>query len=419
MDAIQSYQRIRMQTEVICHPLEIEDYVIQGMEDVSPAKWHLAHTTWFFETFILLPKMPNYMSYNRTYPKLFNSYYQSLGEPLRRASRGLLSRPTVKDIYAYRHHVDKNLQAYLQNCSIDTFESIKEIFELGLHHEQQHQELLLTDIKYNYSLNQLNFPTYNASANKAILESTIALEYFIPMEGGIVSIGFTGPGFSYDNEGPTHKSFLNPYCIANRLVTNGEYLEFIKAKGYQTPSFWLADGWDCINKNHWQAPLYWSNLNDKWCIFTLQGLKEINLNEPVCHVSYYEADAYARWRGKRLPTEIEWEHFTHQASVELTGNFLENNHFHPTQATNQPNIPQQLFGDVWEWTMSAYSPYPGYQAPQGSLGEYNGKFMCNQIVLRGGSCATSFSHIRPSYRNFFQPDKRWQFSGIRLAEDVK
>lgn len=415
IELIQHYQQIRQQTETICIPLEIEDYVIQGMDDVSPAKWHLAHTTWFFETLILIPNLKNYKIFDPLFQDLFNSYYQSLGTPYPRLKRGLLSRPTVKKIYDYRHAIDDQIQHYLLTCSIEQLQIIEEKLIIGFQHEQQHQELLLMDIKYNYSLNP-EYPAYSALQPQS--HTKILKETFIPVEGIITTIGFRGNGFSYDNESPPHSCILSAYNIANRLVTAGEYLEFIQDGGYKNPLFWLSDGWDWVVKNHQKAPLYWINLNGQWKLFTLNGLVEINTEEPISHVNYYEADAYARWRGMRLPTEMEWEHFvTLNKLTPEKGNFLENKKFHPQPIKSSFSSLTQFFGDVWEWTCSNYSPYPGYKPYTGALGEYNGKFMCNQMVLRGGSCVTPKSHIRATYRNFFYPDKQWAFSGFRLVDN--
>lgn len=421
---IKKYLSIRQQTEAICRPLKIEDYVIQGIEDVSPPKWHLAHTTWFFETFILIPYVKNYATYNPQFTTLFNSYYQSLNQPYLRGARGLLSRPTVETIYDYRHYVDQHMQAYLEGLSANEYLNLYQLLDIGFAHEEQHQELLLMDIKYNYSLHYPDVPIYQ---KRSELYSTSSLdtgpcakEYFISVDGEITSIGFTGPGFHFDNECPPHRILLGPYRIANRLVTNEDYLQFIDAGGYQNSAYWLSDGWDTIQQNQWKAPLYWYNSQGKWYQFTLHGLEPLALNQPVCHISYYEADAYARWRHKRLPTEAEWEHFvSHQQLCPKDNNFLESKILHPLPAMRPSKDPQQFLGDVWEWTMSAYAPYPGYQPYSGALGEYNGKFMCNQVVLRGGSCVTPRAHIRSSYRNFFQANKRWQFAGFRLAEDAK
>lgn len=420
---VKHYLMIRQQTETICQPLEVEDYVIQSMDDVSPPKWHLAHTTWFFETFILIPHDKNYKVYHAEFKTLFNSYYQSLSRPNSRNARGLLSRPTVKTIYDYRHHVDRHLCAYLDTMPVSKWHEVAPLLDMGLAHEEQHQELLLMDIKYNYSLHYPHVPVYQKStlapSNNLLSDHRQALdEYFIFVKGGQVSLGFVGEGFSFDNERPAHPILLAPYRIANRLVTNGEYLAFIDAGGYKNPIYWLADGWDYVQRGQLQAPLYWYETHGQWHELTLQGLQPLVFHQPVCHVSYYEADAYARWREKRLPTEAEWEHGVTEWKLQpQEGNFLENHLLHPAPAV-QPNMPQQFFGDLWEWTTSAYAPYPGYQTYSGVLSEYNGKFMCNQMVLRGGSCVTPRSHIRTSYRNFFQPEKRWPFVGFRLAENV-
>jgi ergothioneine biosynthesis protein EgtB len=412
---IQLYGEVRSKTEELCQPLAVEDYVIQSVEDVSPAKWHLAHTTWFFETFILA-RQPHYTKFNASYHYLFNSYYQTIGEPYPRIKRGILSRPTVQDVYSYRHVIDQQVTAYLSQLSDREWTEMKPILILGLHHEQQHQELLLMDIKHNFSYDP-NFPIY--SAHRISHEEKPSAMEFFEIQGGLIDVGYAGKDFCFDNELPRHAYHLKPFKLATRLVTNGEFYEFIAAKGYEKPDLWLSDGWDLIQKNKWQAPLYWHLIDNKWHIFTLNGLKEMNLNDPVVHVSYYEADAYARFKNLRLPSEMEWEYVVTQQKISVqTGNFLETNILHPRAISNTEAKLQQLFGDVWEWTMSPYSPYPGYQAMSGALGEYNGKFMNNQMVLRGGSCVTPRDHVRVSYRNFFQPDKRWQFSGIRLASHL-
>lgn len=422
-EVVKNYLTIRQQTEAICQPLEVEDYVIQAMDDVSPPKWHLAHTTWFFETFILIPYDKSYKVYQTEFTLLFNSYYQSLNQPSLRSARGLLSRPTVKTIYDYRRYVDQHMAAYLEAIPDAQWHDVVKLLEVGLAHEEQHQELLLMDIKYNYSLHYPHVPIYQT--RPSFIPSQLPPdvqpsleEDFIFVEGGQVSMGYAGTGFSFDNERPTHPVLIASYRIANRLVTNQEYLAFIRAGGYQNPSYWLADGWDYIQRYQLKAPLYWYEIEGRWYELTLQGIQPLVLPQPVCHVSYYEADAYARWREKRLPTEMEWEHFVTQRQLSpQDGNFLENNWLHPLPVV-QSKMPQQFFGDVWEWTMSPYAPYPGYQAYSGVLGEYNGKFMCNQMVLRGGSCITPRAHLRASYRNFFQVDKRWPFVGFRLAENA-
>jgi ergothioneine biosynthesis protein EgtB len=400
---------VRARTSSLCAPLEIEDYVIQACESVSPPKWHLAHTTWFFETFILLPFAPNYQVFDKTYAHLFNSYYETAGTFFPRHQRGLLSRPTVEDIYRYRSHVDDALQALLNDLPQPSTNDILTRIELGIEHETQHQELLLMDVKYNYFINPLK-PVYRDVAN---LPSSAPSMGWQAYEGGIVEIGHDGMGFSFDNERPRHQTLLRDFRLGSRLVTNEEYLAFIADSGYQRPELWLSDGWQTINAQCWLAPLYWIQEANDWQQFTLSGLRSMNPHEPVAHLSYFEADAYARWTGKRLPTEAEWEHAA--ADLPVTGNFLESGTLHP-QAAQQSGLTQ-LYGDLWEWTQSAYTSYPGFRPLPGTLGEYNGKFMSSQIVLRGGCCVTAQNHMRASYRNFFRPADRWMFSGLRLAED--
>ncbi|HUW75664.1 MAG TPA: ergothioneine biosynthesis protein EgtB [Gallionella sp.] len=401
---------VRARTESLCAPLEIEDYVIQASDSVSPPKWHLAHTTWFFETFILLPFAPGYRVFSDAYGHLFNSYYETAGTFFPRAQRGLLSRPTVADIYSYRGHVDEALQVLLNNLPQRYAHDILARVELGIEHETQHQELLLMDVKYNFFINPLK-PTYcnTQSAPAAITE--IDWQTFA---GGIIEIGHGDVGFSFDNERPRHQTLLRDFRLANRLVSNREYLDFINDDGYRRPELWLSDGWHTITSQHWQAPLYWRREGSSWKQFSLSGMQPLNLPEPVAHLSYFEADAYARWAGKRLPTEAEWEHAA--ASMPITGNFLESGALHP-QAARQSGLTQ-LYGDLWEWTQSAYASYPGFRPLPGTLGEYNGKFMSGQMVLRGGCCVTAQEHLRASYRNFFRPADRWMFSGLRLAEDA-
>jgi ergothioneine biosynthesis protein EgtB len=400
------YQQIRQISEKICQPLSIEDYTIQSMPDVSPPKWHLAHTTWFFETFLLLPHLPEYQVFHPQFGYLFNSYYEAVGARHPRHYRGILSRPTVAEVYQYRAHVDRAMQTLLAKIPEDS--NLGDLVILGLHHEQQHQELLLTDIKHILALNPLH-PIYRADLSVNVDTEDrkfVWLEY----PGGLYSIGHTGTEFAFDNESPRHQVYLPDYQLGNRLVTNGEYLEFIQAGGYKEAKYWLAEGWATVQTQRWQAPLYWELIDNQWWVMTLGGLRQLNITEPVCHVSFYEADAYATWKGKRLPTESEWE--IAAADLPQVGNFLDGDCLHPKPADHC-----QLFGDVWEWTQSAYLPYPGFKIADGAIGEYNGKFMCNQMVLRGGSCVTSANHIRPTYRNFFPPATRWQFSGIRLASD--
>jgi ergothioneine biosynthesis protein EgtB len=409
------YQRldaVRVRTESLCKPLETEDHVIQACESVSPPKWHLAHTAWFFETFILLPFAPGYRVYDEIYAHLFNSYYETAGTFFPRNQRGLLSRPTVADIYRYRGHVDEALLALLNDLPRQSAHDILARIELGIEHETQHQELLLMDVKYNFFINPLK-PVYREAAK---LPSTASHQStgWNTFDGGIVEIGHDGMGFSFDNERPRHRTLLQDYRLGSRLVSNEEYLAFISEGGYQRPELWLSDGWHTVNSQRWLAPLYCIQEGNDWQQFTLSGMRPLNPQEPISHLSYFEADAYARWSGKRLPTEAEWEHAA--ANLPVTGNFLESGTLHP-QAAHQSGLTQ-LYGDLWEWTQSAYSSYPGFRPLPGTLGEYNGKFMSGQMVLRGGCCVTAQDHIRASYRNFFRPADRWMFSGLRLAEDA-
>jgi len=407
---IEDFRTIRQASNDLCAPLEIEDYGVQTMPDVSPPKWHLAHTSWFFETFLLKPYLKGYREYHPDYVRLFNSYYEQVGEYHPRPLRGLLSRPTVKQIYAYREHVDAAMQKLLTQITHPEWKHIESRSIIGLNHEQQHQELLLTDIKHIFASNPLR-PVYRDLPHA--VGSTVDLQW-IDQAGGLIEIGADGNTFAYDNERPRHKVFLQPFKLASRPVTNAEYLDFINDGGYTRPELWLSEGWKAIKECRFNAPLYWEQRENEWWHMTLSGMQLLNPDAPVCHVNYFEADAYANWAGKRLPTEAEWESVA--ANLPIEGN-LRNLGFlqpQPGQTTGM----QQLFGDVWEWTQSAYNPYPGFQSPTGALGEYNGKFMCGQYVLRGGSCVTPADHIRASYRNFFYPGDQWQFSGIRLAEDL-
>ena len=406
------YREVRRQSESICQPLATEDYCIQSMPDVSPPKWHLAHTSWFFETFILRRYAANYAVFHPRYDYLFNSYYETIGSPYPRARRGLLSRPTVADIYRYRAHVDAAIEDFLTRCPAAHAGMVCDRIVLGLHHEQQHQELLLTDIKHILALNALR-PAYSEIAE---LPSALAPALaWIEHPGGVREIGHDGSGFAFDNETPRHRVYLNDFALASRAVTNGEYLAFMQDRGYERSDLWLSDGWREMKDQGWRAPLYWEDQDGGWRTYTLGGMRRVRDDEPVCHLSYYEADAYARWAGKRLPTEAEWE--VAATSFDVAGNFVESSRLHPN-AADAKFSPAQLFGDVWEWTASDYAPYPGFRAAAGALGEYNGKFMCNQRVLRGGSCVSPQSHLRASYRNFFYPNTRWQFAGLRLAADA-
>lgn len=410
------YQVVRAQSVALVQPLLPEDTVVQPTLDVSPPKWHLAHTTWFWETFLLKQFAPDYEVFHPDYAFLFNSYYNSLGSRVNRADRGTLSRPPLADVYRYRAHVDAHMAALLTRLG-ELPAAATELLELGLHHEQQHQELLATDIKYILSTNPLA-PAYlpgqplppSANPNPAV---------WLAVPGGIQAIGHQQVGFSFDNELPVHEVLVAPFELQNRLVTNGDFLAFIEAGGYRQFQFWLGEGWDLVNREGWQAPLYWSPAAaGQWLRYGPQGLAPLNLAAPVSHISFYEADAYAQWAGARLPTEAEWETAARYfGATPAGGNWLETGHFdpQPLPPAADPTQCHQLLGDCWEWTYSAYHPYPGYQRAAGALGEYNGKFMLNQLVLRGGSCATPESHIRVSYRNFFHADKRWQFTGLRLA----
>ena len=410
------YDAVRRRTLDLCAPLQIEDYGVQPFVDASPPKWHLAHTTWFFETFVLKPHAPGYAVFHPMYEYLFNSYYNAVGEPFPRAHRGHLSRPTVNDTLAYRAHVDCAMTALFEHVNES---EVLDIIVLGLHHEQQHQELLLTDIKYTLGANPL-LPAYHAPSGSTMDTQHDAPYAFCDMPGGPVEIGRAGhDGFAFDNEQPRHSVLLRPYQMGRRLVTNAEFLEFVIDDGYQRPDLWLADGWALRKSGQLAAaPLYWRQREGRWFEYRLDGDHPLRGDAPVVHVSYFEADAYARWSDARLPTEYEWETAASTVGARGTaGNFVESGLLHPKPACADIDL-QQLFGDVWEWTASAYAPYPGFRARKGPLGEYNGKFMANQMVLRGGSCATPCSHIRATYRNFFYPPDRWQFSGIRLAQDI-
>jgi ergothioneine biosynthesis protein EgtB len=412
-DAAQDYRRIRALSERLCAPLVVEDYQVQAAVETSPPKWHLAHISWFFETFLLIPYLHGYKAFDERFDYLFNSYYEQLGSGFwPRPERGLLSRPTVAEVYAYRTHVDAAMERLIESADAAIWPEVAPRLAIGLNHEQQHQELLLTDIKFSFAYNPLR-PAYRSDLPAPEPAEPAPLG-FVHHDGGLVEIGADGDGFSYDNERPRHQVFVASYRLADRLVTNREYLAFTEDGGYQNPALWLSDGWQAIKQRGWRAPLYWEQTDDGWNQITLAGPRRLNPAEPVVHVSYYEADAFATWAGKRLPTEAEWEHAA--SGVAVHGNLLDSGRLHPAPAAQATDgVPRQLFGDVWEWTASAYLPYPGFRAPEGALGEYNGKFMCNQMVLRGGSCVTSADHLRTSYRNFFYPHERWQFTGFRLA----
>ena len=375
---------VRGLSEQLAAPLSAEDQTVQSMPDASPTKWHLAHTTWFFETFVLRPHAPGYRPFDPAYEYLFNSYYEAVGPRHPRPQRGLVSRPGVEEITAYRRHVTDAMTDLLERGAAN----VAALVELGLHHEQQHQELILMDAKHMLSLNPLR-PAYRAAPHAVVADAQRLA--WIGFEGGLVEIGHEGEGFAFDNEGPRHRTWLEAFALASRPTDCAEYLAFIEDGGYRRPEFWLSAGWDCVSQRGWEAPLYWEMKDGRWHVFTLSGLRALQPSEPVCHVSAFEAAAFAKWAGKRLPREAEWE----IAAPSLHGT-----------------------GEVWEWTASPYVAYPGYREPAGAIGEYNGKFMANQLVLRGGCSATPVGHIRTTYRNFFPPDARWMFGGIRLAEDL-
>ena len=411
------YEHVRRQTLDLAHPLEAEDQVVQSMPDASPTKWHLAHTTWFFETFVLKPLARDYTVLNAAYDHLFNSYYEQIGAQFPRPRRGMLSRPTVSEVLAYRAHVDDSMRRFID--ALDAESETVDTITLGLNHEQQHQELIVTDIKHMMAQNPLDLAPYGVRSNLAG-GGDVPRMAWVDFDGGIREIGHDFdtpvPGFAFDNEGPRHEVLLQPFSLASRPVTNGDYLAFVEDGGYEDPRYWLSAGWATVREQGWSAPCYWRN-DHMWMRYTLHGLEVVDPREPVTNLSYYEAAAFAEWAGCRLPTEAEWE--IAADAVSMDGHFLDMTALEPHAANGVGEAGRllQMFGDVWEWTLSSYSPYPRYHAPEGAIGEYNGKFMSGQMVLRGGSCATPKGHIRPTYRNFFPPDARWQFSGLRLAKD--
>ena len=411
---IEYFHAVRAQTEALTRGLSPEDQVIQSMEDASPSKWHLAHTTWFFEQFILTGCARGYDCFHPDFAYLFNSYYEGAGPRHARPRRGMVTRPDLAQVMAYRAHVTAALTDFLQAAEESVLTAVAPLIELGLNHEQQHQELILTDILHAFSCNPTK-PAYGPYRPAATVEPA-PLDW-IAFEGGIHEVGHAGghEGFAFDNEGPRHEVLLRPFRLATRAVTAAEWLDFMADHGYRRPEFWLSDGWATVQREGWQAPGYWEQRDGGWHSMTLAGLRPLEPEAPVCHVSFYEADAFARWAGKRLPSEAEWE--VAAPALSPHGNSCGSGLLRPMPATPGEGL-RQMFGDVWEWTQSPYGPYPGFVPPAGTVGEYNGKFMCNQMVLRGGSCVTPDGHVRATYRNFFYPHQRWQFTGLRLAEDA-
>ncbi len=415
---IERYRAVRDLTVRLCDPLSVEDMTVQVQPCASPTKWHLAHTTWFYETFILCEHENNFAPYSEGFCELFNSYYQGIGPQHPRAWRGVLTRPGLGEVMAYRDVVDDRITALLgSRLSERVLEHIRELLMLGLNHEQQHQELLLTDIKLLFNTNPLK-PAYRDDLESADAAAPAPCDHgWRQFDGGIVEMGHAGEGFAYDNEGPRHRRFLEPFEIAQRPVSNAEYLAFVNDGGYRRHELWLYAGWTWVNEGH-AHPIYWcKSAAGEWQEFTLGGMRPLDLSAPVSHVNFFEADAYARWAEARLPTEVEWEHAA--STMPVRGNFVESGRLHPGTAANDDGDTGSFFGSAWEWTRSAHEPYPGYSPPAGAIGEYNGKFMCGSFVLRGGSCLTSESHIRLTYRNFFDPAAQWQCTGLRLARSLR
>ncbi|TCT07759.1 ergothioneine biosynthesis protein EgtB [Aquabacter spiritensis] len=412
-DLVARFRTVRAHSEELARPLGAEDQTVQSMPDCSPTKWHLAHVSWFFETFLLVPHLAGYEVQHPQFAYLFNSYYEAAGARHPRFERGLVTRPGVAEVAAYRSHVTQSMEHLFDVADADLWPTIAPLLDIGNHHEQQHQELILMDILNLFSRNPLRpaYAPYRAGLARAAGEAR-----FFDYPGGIVDIGHDGAGFAYDNESPRHQALLRPFRIASRPVSNGEWMDFIGDGGYRRPDLWLADGWARVKSGEFVAPLYWEETGQGWEAMTLSGQHAVDREAPVCHVSYYEADAFARWAGKRLPTEAEWE--VAARDLPVAGNFAGSGYLRPVAGGSAPDRPGQMYGDVWEWTQSPYSPYPGYRAAPGAIGEYNGKFMASQFVLRGGCCATPDGHVRATYRNFFYPHQRWPFAGLRLAEDA-
>ena len=405
------YREVRAATVALALPLSDADATVQSMPDASPAKWHLAHTTWFFESMVLSTDSSNYQAFDERFNFLFNSYYESVGARQPRPLRGLLTRPTLGEVLAYREYVDSAIAQVLQRSPS---ERVLKVIELGCHHEQQHQELLLTDILHLFAQNPLQ-PAYKESVPLPV-ERIDRSQTYRSFAGGLLDIGHQGEGFAFDCEGPRHAVSIEPYRLSDRLVTNGEWAEFVADGGYRNPLLWLSDGWATVRSEAWSAPLYWEARDGEFWGMTLRGAQPIDFDAPVTHISYFEADAFATWAGRRLPTEAEWEAAAH--GLPVAGNFVNSGRLRPRPAPVAAGELRQMFGDVWEWTRSAFMPYPRFRPLEGALGEYNGKFMSGQFVLRGGSCVTPEDHVRATYRNFFAPHARWQFSGLRLAEDA-
>ncbi len=412
-ELLETFRQVRAASLRLAAPLSDADATVQSMPDASPAKWHLAHTTWFFESMVLGPNAPGYEVFDQSFNFLFNSYYETIGERQPRPRRGMITRPALEHVLDYREYVDDAMDRFLGNGCPD---GLIRLIELGCHHEQQHQELLLTDILHLFSQNPLH-PTYRDPEPLAVEQRSPSPPEWLRFEGGIVDVGHEGDGFAFDCEGPRHRVLIEPFQLADRLVTNGEWIEFMEDGGYAQPLLWLSQGWEAVRAQEWTAPLYWTKRDGAYWSMTLRGLQPVDPAAPVSHVSYFEADAFASWAGRRLPTEFEWEHAA--ARLPIGGNFADSGRLRPKPAPTTTNGGlRQMYGDVWEWTRSAFSPYPRFKAAEGAVGEYNGKFMCGQFVLRGGSCVTPPGHIRSTYRNFFPPDARWQFSGLRLAGEV-